>query len=84
MLVKGEFFIVGDYDDAEVILVYFMDLVDEDFADAFAVNIIAEYFSDDYSFFRNRYKRAALGNNTDSRMTRRKRSESECLTTRLS
>ena len=37
MLVKGEFFIVGDYDDAEVILVYFMDLVDEDFADAFAL-----------------------------------------------
>ncbi len=37
MLVKGEFFVVGDYDDAEVILVYFMDLVDEDFADAFAL-----------------------------------------------
>ena len=37
MLVEGEFFVVGDYDDAEVILVYFMDLVDEDFADALAL-----------------------------------------------
>ena len=37
MFVEGEFFVVGDYDDAEVILVYFMDFVDEDFADAFAL-----------------------------------------------
>ena len=37
MFVEGEFFVVGDHDDAEVILVYFMDLVDEDFADAFAL-----------------------------------------------
>ena len=25
MLVEGEFFVVGDYDDAEVILVFFID-----------------------------------------------------------
>lgn len=31
MLVEGEFLVVGDHDDAEVILVYFMDLADEDF-----------------------------------------------------
>lgn len=37
MFVEGEFFVVGDHDDAEVILVYFMDLVDENFADAFAL-----------------------------------------------
>ena len=37
MFVEGELFVVGDHDDAEVILVYFMDLVDEDFADAFAL-----------------------------------------------
>lgn len=37
MLVEGEFFVVGDHDDAEVILVYFMDLVDEDFADTLAL-----------------------------------------------
>lgn len=37
MLVEGEFFVVGDHDDAEVILVFFMDLVDEDFADALAL-----------------------------------------------
>ncbi len=37
MLVEGEFFVVGDYDDAEVILVYFMDFVDEDFADTLAL-----------------------------------------------
>ena len=37
MLVEGEFFVVGDHDDAEVILVFLMDLVDEDFADALAL-----------------------------------------------
>ena len=37
MFVEGEFFVVGDYDDAEVILVYFMDPVDEDFADTLAL-----------------------------------------------
>ena len=37
MLVEGEFFVVGDHDDAEVILVFFMDLVDEDFADTLAL-----------------------------------------------
>ena len=37
MLVEGEFFVVGNHDDAEVFLVYFMDLVDEDFADALAL-----------------------------------------------
>lgn len=37
MLVEGEFFVVGDHDDAEEILVYFMNLVDEDFADALAL-----------------------------------------------
>ena len=37
MLVEGEFFVVGDHDDAEVILVYFMDFFDENFADAFAL-----------------------------------------------
>ena len=37
MLVEGEFFVVGDHDYAQVILVYFMDLVDEDFADALAL-----------------------------------------------
>ena len=37
MLVEGEFFVVGDHDNAEVILVYFMDFVDEYFADAFAL-----------------------------------------------
>lgn len=37
MLVKSKFFVVGDHDDAEVILVYFMHLVNEDFADAFAL-----------------------------------------------
>ena len=34
MLVEGEFLVVGDHDDAQVILVLFVDLVDEDFADA--------------------------------------------------
>lgn len=37
MLVEGEFFVVGDHDNAEVILVYFMDFVDEYFAEAFAL-----------------------------------------------
>ena len=37
MLVEGEFFVVGDHDDAEVILVFLMDLVDEDLADALAL-----------------------------------------------
>ena len=37
MFVEGEFFVVGDHDNAEVILVYFMDFVDEYFADAFAL-----------------------------------------------
>ena len=37
MLVEGEFFVVGDHDDAEVILVFFVHLVDEDFADALAL-----------------------------------------------
>jgi len=37
MLVEGEFFVVGDHDNAEVILLYFMNLVDEVFADALAL-----------------------------------------------
>lgn len=37
MFVEGKFFVVRDHDDAEVILVYFMDLVDEFPADAFAL-----------------------------------------------
>ena len=37
MFIEGELFVVGDHDDAEVILVYFMDLVDEDFADTLAL-----------------------------------------------
>ena len=37
MFVEGEFFVVGDHDNTEVILVYFMDFVDENFADAFAL-----------------------------------------------
>ena len=37
MLVEGEFFVVGDYDDAEVILIFFMNLVDENFSNTFAL-----------------------------------------------
>ena len=37
MFVEGEFFVVGDHDNTEVILVYLVNLVDEDFADAFAL-----------------------------------------------
>jgi len=37
MLVEGEFFVVGDHDYAQVILVDFMDFVDEYFAEAFAL-----------------------------------------------
>ena len=37
MFVEGELFVVGDHDDAEVILVFFVHLVDEDFADALAL-----------------------------------------------
>ena len=34
MLVEGKFLVVGDHDNAEVILVLFVNLVDEGFADA--------------------------------------------------
>ena len=37
VLVEGEFLVIGDHDDAEVILVLFVDLVDEDFPDALAL-----------------------------------------------
>ena len=37
MFVKGEFFVVGNHDDAEVILVLFVNLVDKDFADTLAL-----------------------------------------------
>ena len=37
MLVEGEFLVVGDHDDAQVILVLFVDLVNEDFPDALAL-----------------------------------------------
>ena len=37
MLVEGEFLVVGDNDNAKVILVLFVDLVDKDFADTLAL-----------------------------------------------
>ena len=37
MLVEGEFLVVGDHDNALVILVLFVNLVDEGFADALAL-----------------------------------------------
>ena len=37
MFVKGKFFVVGDHDDAKVILVLFVNLVNEDFPDTLAL-----------------------------------------------
>ena len=37
MFVEGEFFVVGDHDNAQVILVPLVNLVNEDFPDALAL-----------------------------------------------
>ena len=37
MFVEGELFVVGDHDDAEVILIFFMNLVDENFSNTLAL-----------------------------------------------
>ena len=37
MFVEGKFFVVRDHDDAEVILIFFMNLVDENFSNTLAL-----------------------------------------------